>query len=168
MAVSDELSSPVCYAGHADDRYMGYAARDEVVDALNRLIEAERAGSRIASAWRKDPAFGDGAAFLSMLRLEEAQWCAMLIGHVRRLGGTPSSKAGRFLAKAMAMEGVSQRLAYLNRGQAWIVRTLDELTPRIRDACLHADLKRMRDGHLVNIASADVLIARQDQPPPSA
>src|SRR3546814_4629478 len=42
------ISSPVCYAVQAEDAYMGYADRDEILDALNELIEAERAGARVA------------------------------------------------------------------------------------------------------------------------
>jgi len=145
---------------------MGFAGRDELVAALNALIEAERAGTRVAKAWGKATT-GSAGALLATVQADEAQWCAMLSAHVRRLGGAPSRKTGGFLARALAIGDGGSRLAFLNKGQGWVVRALDTLTPRVRDEGLHADLKRMRDAHLANIAAAHALIA-QDQPPPSA
>lgn len=164
--MNDEPSSPVCYADQASDVYMGFAGRDELVEALNALIEAERAGTRVAKAWG-DAATGAIGAFLSTLHADEARWCAMLTAHVRRLDGVPSRRTGGFLAKALAIGDDGERLAFLNKGQSWVVRALDALASRVRDERLHADLKRMRDAHLVTIAAAGALIA-QDQPPPSA
>ena len=163
-----EPTSPVCYAGEGSDLYMGYASASELIELLNQLIEAERAGSRVARSFYNAAAAGAVRAFLKALQSDEAGWCAMLSGHVNRLGGAPSTRTGAFLAKALAVEGEVPRLAFLNKGQAWVVRALDGLTPRVRDEQLHADLKRMRDAHLVNIASAELLVAAQDQPPPSA
>jgi hypothetical protein len=36
-----ELSSPACAMHEADDAYMGYAGKDELVAFLNALLEAE-------------------------------------------------------------------------------------------------------------------------------
>lgn len=58
-------SSPVCYAAEADDVYMGYAGRDEILAVLTDLLR------------REDVMSGD-----EPLR-------AVLIGEVGRLGGTP-------------------------------------------------------------------------------
>src|SRR3546814_9226917 len=41
--MTNELSSPICYGPQADDAYMGYAPRDEILAALKELLEAERA-----------------------------------------------------------------------------------------------------------------------------
>ena len=38
-----------------------------------------------------------------------------------------------------------ERLAFLNRGQAWVVRKLEKLLPRVCDDTLYADLKEMAD-----------------------
>src|SRR5205085_12120061 len=40
-------SSPACSMHEADDAYMGYAAKDELIAFLNELLEAERAGARV-------------------------------------------------------------------------------------------------------------------------
>ena len=42
-----EVSSPACSMHEADDAYMGYAGKDELIAFLNELLEAERAGARV-------------------------------------------------------------------------------------------------------------------------
>ena len=61
--MSDDRTSPVCYGAEADDVYMGYAPRDEIVAALNELLEAERAcwQERHAPAASKKPAAKSGS-----------------------------------------------------------------------------------------------------------
>ena len=43
-----ELGSPACSMHEADDVYMGYAGKDEIVGLLNELLEAERTCARVA------------------------------------------------------------------------------------------------------------------------
>jgi hypothetical protein len=152
--MSDDRTSPVCYGAEADDVYMGYAPRDEIVAALNELLEAERAGARVALASVGDAVSADHAAMMRLVRADEARWCAMLSRQIRRLGGTPSRKCGAFRGKAMAIADPIERLAFLNRGQAWVVRKLVELMRRVRDDALHADLRDMLESHRVNIDGA--------------
>lgn len=52
-----------------------------------------------------------------------------------------------------------ERLAFLNRGQAWVVRKLEELLPRERDHILHAALNEMRASHVENIRLTQQCIA---------
>jgi hypothetical protein len=118
---------------------MGYARPEEIVSALNELLEAERAGARVALAGGKYRAEPDYAELMRDVRKDEARWCAMLSRHLKRLGAAPSRRTGAFHAKAMAVPEPWDRLAFLNRGQAWVVRKLETLTPRIRDDSLHAD-----------------------------
>src|SRR3546814_11513309 len=66
--------------------------------------------------------------------------------------------------------GALDRLAFLNRGQGWIVRKLEALTPRIRDEVLYADLRAILDSHRTNIDRACALLdlrpdSGQDCPP---
>ncbi|HEX2812344.1 MAG TPA: DUF6306 domain-containing protein [Sphingopyxis sp.] len=152
--MSGDRASPVCYGAEADDVYMGYAPRDEIMAALNELLEAERAGARVALGSVGDAVSADHAAMMRTVRADEARWCAMLSRQIRRLGGTPSRKCGAFRGKAMAIADPIERLAFLNRGQAWVVRRLAELMRRVRDDALHADLRDMLESHKVNIDSA--------------
>ncbi|MGE4432270.1 MAG: DUF6306 domain-containing protein [Sphingobium sp.] len=152
--MTNELSSPICYGPQADDAYMGYAPRDEILAALKELLEAERAGARVALASARSEAASPYRDLMLAVRADEARWCAMLSGQIKRLGGTPSRKTGGFYAKALAISGALDRLAFLNRGQGWIVRKLEALTPRIRDEILYADLRAMLDSHRTNIDRA--------------
>ncbi|MGC4249943.1 MAG: DUF6306 domain-containing protein [Sphingobium sp.] len=156
-----EPASPPCYAAGADDAYMGYAGREEIVAALNELLEAERAGARVALEAAK---YGPAPVYVDLMRdvrVDEARWCAMLSRHLKRLEVAPSRRTGAFYGKAMAIGEPWERLAFLNRGQAWVVRKLEALTPRVRDEGLHADLKAMLESHRVNIERAGALLDRE-------
>ena len=58
MTDGKEPSSPACAMHQADDAYMGYASRDELIAALEALLEAERAGARVTLETAR--AAGDG------------------------------------------------------------------------------------------------------------
>jgi hypothetical protein len=160
-----EFSSPACSLGRLEDAELGYAPLQELQQRLNVLLEAELAGARVCH----DSAHGaDGAALGELLRslqADEAQWCAMLAGHIRACGGTPSSRVGDFYEKAMAVAELPARMALLNRGQGWVVRKLRELLLRVRDESLRADLQRMLDSHEANIARVTVFYG-PSQPAP--
>ncbi|AZI35039.1 hypothetical protein NT2_08_00040 [Caenibius tardaugens NBRC 16725] len=160
----DEPSSPVCYANEADAIYMGYAGRDELIAALTELLEAERAGDRIAHASTKDAPDTGYGDLMRAVRGDEAHWCAMLARYLKRLDATVSTRCGAFHQKAMAIADPWERLAFLNRGQQWVVRKLETLMPRVRDDGLYADLRKMRDSHRVNITMAEMLLNSPDGP----
>lgn len=153
-------SSPACSMHEADDAYMGYATRDELVAFLNQLLEAERAGARVTA----ESAHAAGASplgdLMRTIEHDEAHWCAMLFGRLTSLGATPSAKVGAFYDKAMAIADLAERAAFLNRGQAWVVRKLREMLPRVRDDGLHGDLTAMLRGHEANIAHAEAQLRR--------
>jgi nitronate monooxygenase len=47
-----------------------------------------------------------------------------------------------------------ERIAFLNRGQGWVVRKLREMLPKVRDDALHHDLQEMLQAHEANIERA--------------
>ncbi|SCW34884.1 hypothetical protein SAMN02927924_00100 [Sphingobium faniae] len=160
--MTDEPASPPCYAAGCDDAYMGYAGREEIVAALNELLEAERAGARVALKAAKEgpePAYSE---LMRDVRGDEARWCAMLSRQLKRLETAPSRRTGAFYGKAMAIAEPWERLAFLNRGQSWVVRKLEALTPRVRDEGLHRDLRAMLESHRVNIERAGALLDGRD------
>ncbi|HYD06583.1 MAG TPA: DUF6306 domain-containing protein [Reyranella sp.] len=147
-----EPASPACLAHEADDAYMGYATRDELAAFLNELLEAERAGTGVAL---KSGAVAEGTKFADLLRdvhHDEARWCAMLLKQLKALGVPASTRIGAFQEKALAIEGLPERMAFLNRGQGWVVKKLREMLPKVRDDGLHRDLSEMLTSHEVNIA----------------
>jgi hypothetical protein len=135
------------------------ASTAEIIDFLNELLEAERAGTRVALDSAREEGGGRFADLLEHIRHDEARWCAMLLRHIARLGGQASPRMGAFHGKAMAVEGLEARLAFLNRGQGWVVRKLNDMIPRTPDEALRADLEQMLDSHVTNIASTNAAIA---------
>lgn len=131
---------------------MESADKEAIVAALDELLEAERAGTRVALASMKDVP-GESALdpLIHTIHHDEARWCAMLSGEIKRLGAEPSPRCGAFYEKAMAIEDLTERMSFLNRGQNWVVRKLDALLPRVTDEALRARLADMRQGHVENI-----------------
>lgn len=146
-----ELASPACLAHEMDDSYMGFAARDELLPSFNELLEAERAGARVTLATARDIGGGVLTPLILAIHRDEARWCGVLTRAIHQLRGVPSPKTGAFYDKAMAIPDVPARLAFLNRGQGWVVRKLEALLPTIRDEAIHADLTAMLSSHKRNI-----------------
>ena len=145
-----EFTSPACSAHEMEDGYMGYATRDELLAALNELLEAERAGARVTLQMTRELPQALKTTMVG-LQWDEARWCGVLTKSIQQLQGTPSGKTGAFYEKAMAISDGAERLAFLNRGQGWVVRKLEALLPRVRDDALHADLAAMLKLHQDNI-----------------
>lgn len=150
-AEAARLSSPACFAAEADARYMGQIGPEELLAALDELLEAERAGACVALRTVKD-ASATLAPLVRAIQHDEARWCALLTRSIQRLGGMPSRRTGDFYAKAMAIDDLPARLAFLNRGQRWVVRRLQALLPRLGDTPLQAELRAMLAAHEANIA----------------
>jgi hypothetical protein len=149
-----EPSSPACLAHEADDAYMGFATHDELAAFLNELLEAERAGTGVAL---RSAEAAQGTPYVGLLQdvhRDEARWCAMLLKQLKVLGAPASTKVGAFQDKAMAIDALPERIAFLNRGQGWVVRKLKEMLPKVRSEALHRDLADMLRSHEINIERA--------------
>ena len=131
---------------------MDSLSRRELLDFLNLMLEAERAGAKALLHVSKDAARKDAAELAKAIHLDEAKWCALLTKAVREAGGEPSDKTGAFYEKVMAVPDLGGRLALINRGQEWVVRKLRESIPRIADTQLAGDLTIMLTSHEENIA----------------
>jgi hypothetical protein len=126
---------------------------------LNTLLESERAGAKAVAAFLCDPAI-DASARESLIRIQgdESRNCATLIALLRRIDATPSRATGNFLQMALAIEGLEERLEFLNRGQAWVARRIGKALPRIEDPVIREDLRAMQESHVANIAACNLLI----------
>lgn len=134
------FASPACAMAEGNDVYMGYAGRDEILAALNELLEASRAGARAALATVPEAPTGPAAALMQGIQDDETETCAMLLGHIRALEGAPSPRVGAAYGKAMALRDAAERIGFLNRERGQTVCLLRKLLPRVRDVALHADL----------------------------
>ena len=148
-------ASPPCLLGELDPATLGQLDRAACLEVLNTLLEAERAGAGVAMRTAAQVEAPGLKALVIDIQRDEARWCAVLTRAIRALEGEPSRRTGAFHDKAMAIADPGQRLAFLNRGQAWVVRKLDEILPRIASDALHAELMAMRDSHVRNIARVE-------------
>jgi hypothetical protein len=160
MAI-DRYSSPACAAPEIAPDYYGNSpamTAEELVELLNTLLEAERAGAKVLAAFLNDYE-RDTAAWrqLAAVQRDEAKNCAILIDLIERLNGTPSAETGVFLAKALAVEGKIARLQFLNRGQQWVARQINEALPRVEQELVRGALFAMQESHLLNIEACDAL-----------
>ncbi|MBO1111159.1 DUF6306 domain-containing protein [Bordetella petrii] len=133
------------------DSALPAAQRDALLAELNALLEAERAGARVALETGRALDEPRMAELVEHIRLDEVRWCGMLLRAIRALGATPSDLTGAFHGKAMAIADIEQRLVLLNRGQGWVVRKLQDLLQRPLPDFLRADLADMLAAHESNI-----------------
>lgn len=100
----------------ADDAYMGYAGKAELITLLDERIEAERAGARVtlesAGGLGGDPI----AELMQAIKRDKARRCTMPAGHVRAVGEASSPKVGAFYGKAMAIADLAERITFLDPG----------------------------------------------------
>jgi hypothetical protein len=157
-AEAPRMSSPVCYADEMGSLNAGHLDGAELVELLNTLLEGERAGDKLAQAFLSESPSEEATVLLAAIKRDEARFAAMLERLIERLGAKPSARVGDFYDMAMAIEGFAARLAFLNRGQSWVVRKLQGALPRIKDDRIHAALKGMLGAHETNIARCAALL----------
>jgi nitronate monooxygenase len=124
---------------------------EELIYALNELLEAERAGARVLLETAQQNPPENLAVQINEIQRDEIRWCKMLINVIRSLDIVPSRKTGAFYEKAIAITNLKERLIFINRGQGWVVRRLSEIIPRMQDVNIRKQLEEMRDAHVDNI-----------------
>ena len=142
-----EYSSPACSMHEGGDV--------ELLETLQVLLEAEHAGARVCLESARAAGEDALAPLLRAIHRDEVRWCGMLSSQIRHLGAEPTTTVGAFYSKAMAIADLGERIAFLNRGQGWVVRKLSELLPRVRDESLRVDLQLMLESHQTNVARVD-------------
>lgn len=124
---------------------------DELISALNELLEAERAGARVTLETANQIVGHNLTPLIIDIQHDEVRWCKMLIGVIRSFGKAPSRATGAFYDKAIAIQDLKDRLLFINRGQGWVVRYLEKLIPRIDILTIRSQLQEMLDAHVTNI-----------------
>jgi hypothetical protein len=134
--------------------------REELAALLDELQDAERAGALVLSVWLEELPV-ESAAWLRLraVQRDEARNCARLIDLLIGMGEIPSLKSGDFARRARETSGWTERLAFLNRDQAWVMRSLSAALPRLAASPCREVLERMRDSHRDNIAACEALRA---------
>ena len=136
----------------------GPMLRDELGELLNRLLEAERAGSKLLAGYLDE--LSPGSRLFTTLRdvqRDEARNCAFLIHLLLELEIEPSTATGEFYREGLAIRGARERLEFLNRGQGWAAKRIAAALPRVCAAEAKAILQAMHESHLSNITACSAL-----------
>jgi hypothetical protein len=137
----------------------------ELASLLNTLLEAERAGAKVVAAFLSELALEPGAKeTLLAVQRDESRNCAVLMRLLRHIGATPSRATGDFLGKALAIQGDRERLAFLNRGQAWVAWRIAAALPQIADPRIREEMQAMHESHVANIGTCEKLLEEQPAP----
>ena len=122
------------------------------------MLEAERAGAKALVVFLDD--FPRGSHEWKVLRRiheEEAHNCALMGELLKKAGVDYSHATGEFYARAVAVKGPRERIAFLVKGLRWAVKRFEEALPRL-DKDAQALFTRMRDSHLRSIAACESLL----------
>ena len=155
-------ASPACSAHEVDPNYMmapPAIPQDELLALLNSMLEAERAGAKTIGFYMKGLPPGPARDALAAVGADEGRYVVLLRHLILRFGGVPSTATGSFFDKAQKIDNLRDRLAFLDRGQGWVARKLEEVLPRLRDAEARAALEEMRRTHVENIRRCGELAA---------
>ena len=140
----------------------------EILDRLNELLEAERAGVELATKLATAASKGYAAGELKKFMEDEAWACTGLRHAILKYGGTPSERTSDFAQKVLALPTEGEQLKLLARGQAWVVKRIDVLLQMGLDPETTAFLREMREQHLENVDAcnrrADELAAPPSPP----
>ncbi|MGE5189278.1 MAG: DUF6306 domain-containing protein [Gemmatimonadota bacterium] len=122
-----------------------------MIARLEELLEAERAGVKCLIPLADGAPAGAKKELLTRLRDDEGRFCAGLVRLIEARGATAHGRTGAFAEKVLALPTESERLALLVKGQAWVVRKIDEIPAAGMTADEKSFFADMREAHVVNI-----------------
>lgn len=146
------VSSAPCLLAETDPAYHGFTPLPMLVEQLNTLLEAERAGALVCAKTLAQVEDETTRHLLLHVREDEIRSCRGLLRSLREVNGTPSQRIGAFYDKAMAIADIRERLQLLERGQQWVARRVGEWLPGVANAAVFEQLQTLRDDHQHGVA----------------
>ncbi|MDD5761677.1 MAG: DUF6306 domain-containing protein [bacterium] len=122
-----------------------------LIDRMQELLEAERAGVKCLDAMADHASDMGRKELFSLFRNDEGKFCAGLYKWISARGAVPTQNVGAFADKVIALPTEADQVALLVKGQAWVVRKIDEIPPAELGAEEKAFFVDMREVHVVNI-----------------
>jgi len=122
-----------------------------LIDRMQELLEAERAGVKCLDAMADHASDMEKKELFSLFRNDEGKFCAGLFRLLQARGAAPTKNVGAFADKVIALPTEAEQVALLIKGQAWVVRKIDEIPPAETNAEEEAFFGDMREVHVVNI-----------------
>jgi len=131
----------------------------ELEDFLNRMLEAERAGARALIVFLDDfPRNSETWKILRRVHEDEAHNCGLIGEQLKKRGKDYSHATGEFYAKAIAVKGPRERIAFLVKGLRWAIREFEQALPRIADAPIRQLFQGMRERHQRSCSACEAVL----------
>jgi nitronate monooxygenase len=131
----------------------------ELEDFLNRMLEAERAGARALVVFLDDfPRNSETWKILRRVHEDEAHNCGLIGEQLKKRGKEYSHATGEFYAKAIAVKGPRERIAFLVKGLRWAIREFEQALPRMADTQMRDLFQGMRERHQRSCAACESVL----------
>jgi len=122
----------------------------DMISLLQELLEAERAGARLATDTLKETNDEGQKSLLNQIQSGEAESCRRIRDCIKYLGGVPSMALGAFYEKAMKIEDITDRLYFIDRGQRWVINKLKDNLESIGNKFVRIELENVLQIHVLN------------------
>lgn len=114
-------------------RFDGPLTDSELNGLLNLLIEATRAGAKVAAVFACRASCQEKRGMYLDIQADASKTIQALARILKTRGVEPSDITNGFFDRAMDLPEKADRVAFFVRGQAWLVATLREAIPHIAD-----------------------------------
>ena len=128
-----------------------------LVDRMQELLEAERAGVKCLDEMANRASDMGRKELFSLFRNDEGKFCAGLFRLLQARGAVPTKNVGAFADKVLALPTEGEQVGLLIKGQAWVVRKIDEIPPAEMNPDEKTFFADMREVHVVNIDKCKAL-----------
>jgi nitronate monooxygenase len=123
------------------------------------MLEAERAGARALVVFMDDfPRNSETWKVLRRVHEDEAHNCGLIGEQLKKRGKDYSHATGEFYAKAIAVNGPRERIAFLVKGLRWAIREFEQALPRIADRPIGQLFQGMRERHLRSCSACESVL----------
>ncbi|MHA6137880.1 DUF6306 domain-containing protein [Pseudomonas mohnii] len=122
----------------------------DTISLLQELLEAERAGARLALDTMKEATDEKQLMLLNEIHIGEAESCRRIRDCIKYLGGEPSLVVGEFYVKAMSIDDIVERLFFIDRGQRWVIKKLIRNLELIPSTFVKKELEYVLRIHILN------------------
>ena len=130
------------------------------------MLEAERAGAKALVVFLDDwPRHGAEWQMLRKVHEDEAHNCGLIGEQLKKRGKDYSHATGEFYAKAVALKGARERIAFLVRGLKWAIREFEQALAKISDPQIRALFEGMRERHLRSAERCQAVAQNRGQSP---
>jgi Domain of unknown function (DUF6306) len=123
---------------------------NDTINLLQELLEAERAGARLALDTIDETDDDEQKGLLNKIHKGEAESCRRIRDCIKYLGGVPSLALGAFYEKAMTIEDITDRLYFLDHGQRWVVNKVQDNLEDIDNSFVRKELGNVLKIHVLN------------------